>query len=278
MNMQQYSPRGFKMLPPVVKNLLIINVLFYLAQLSVEQVFHINLVDYLGMHYYGSAKFNPAQLVTYMFLHGSMSHIFFNMFALWMFGYTLENVWGGKRFLTYYMVTGIGAALVHMFVLWISISGIQADASAVMQAPNPEAFSAFIGNHFPGFKSQLYEFLTAWNASPTNPEYINQASSYMNDLINIQMDIPTVGASGAVFGILLAFGMMFPNSLIYLYFFIPIKAKWFVILYGAAELYFGFANNAGDNVAHFAHLGGMIFGFFLIKYWNRKLNRFNNWD
>ncbi|MCB9015305.1 MAG: rhomboid family intramembrane serine protease [Lentimicrobiaceae bacterium] len=266
------------MLPPVVKNLLIINGLVFLAQITLEQVFQIDLVDYLGMHYFGSSKFNPGQLVTYMFLHGGFSHIFFNMFALWMFGYTLENVWGGKRFLTYYLVTGIGAALVHMFVLWIGISGMQADAAAVMQSPDPAAFTAFIDGNFPGFKSQLYDFISAWSQNPGSPEYVNQASKYMDDLINLKMDVPTVGASGAVFGILLAFGMMFPNSLIYLYFFFPIKAKWFVILYGAAEIYFGFANNQGDNVAHFAHLGGMIFGFFLIRYWNRKLHRYNNWD
>jgi membrane associated rhomboid family serine protease len=278
MNLQQYSPRGFSVLPPVVKNLLIINGLFFLAQLSIEQVYHIDLTDYLGMHYFGSSKFNPVQLVSYMFLHGGFSHIFFNMFALWMFGNTLENVWGGKRFLTYYLITGIGAALAHMLVMWITISGIQADAATVMRAPDPAAFTSFVENHYPEFKSQLLGFLDAWGANPSSVEYINQASAYMNDLIKLQMDVPTVGASGAVFGILLAFGMMFPNSLIYLYFFFPLKAKWFVILYGAAEVYFGFANNPGDNVAHFAHLGGMIFGFILIKYWNRKLRRYNEWE
>lgn len=278
MSYQQYSPRGFSVLPPVVKNLLIINGLFFLAQMTSQQVFQVDLVDYLGMHYFGSAKFNPAQLVTYMFLHGGFTHILFNMFALWMFGNTLENVWGGKRFLTYYMVTGIGAALVHMLVLWIGISGVQSDMSQVMMAPSPEAFTAFLGEHFPLYKNQLTEFVNVWSQNPADPIHINQASIYMNDLLNIRMDIPTVGASGAVFGILLAFGMMFPNSLIYLYFFFPIKAKWFVIAYGAMELYFGFANKAGDNVAHFAHLGGMIFGFFLIKYWNKRMNRFNNWE
>ncbi|MBL7903619.1 MAG: rhomboid family intramembrane serine protease [Bacteroidales bacterium] len=274
------------MLPPVVKNILIINVLIYLAQITFLQVFHIDLVDFAGLHFYESSKYNPAQLVSYMFLHGGYgnsgmldpTHLIFNMFALWMFGYTLENVWGGKRFLTYYLITGIGAALVHMAVLWITISGIQADAAAVMQAPDPSVFTAFLDEHYPGYKSHLISFINAWESDPGNVAFVNQASGYMNDLINIQMDVPTVGASGAVFGILLAFGMMFPNSLIYLYFFFPIKAKWFVILYGAAEIYFGFANNPGDNVAHFAHLGGMIFGFFLIRYWNKKLRRYNNWD
>ena len=275
MNYQRYSPRGFNVLPPVVKNLLIINVLVFLSQLTVEQVFKVDLVDYMGMHYWGSSKFNPAQLVTYMFLHGNFTHILFNMFALWMFGNTLENVWGGKRFLIYYMVTGVGAALIHMLVLWIGIAGIQSDISQVMMSPTPEAFTAFLANHFPGFEGQLSQFINTWSMNPRDPAAISQASMYMNDLLTLKMDVPTVGASGAVFGILLAFGMMFPNSLIYLYFFIPIKAKWFVIAYGAMELYFGIANNAGDNVAHFAHLGGMIFGFFLIKYWNKEINRFN---
>lgn len=275
MSYQQYSPRGFNVLPPVVKNLLIINVLVFLSQLTAEQVFHLDLVDYLGMHYWGSSKFNPAQMVTYMFLHGGFTHIFFNMFALWMFGNTLENVWGGKRFLTYYLITGVGAALIQMLVQWIGIAGIQGDISQVMMSPSPEAFSGFLTNHFPGFEPQLSQFMNAWSMNPKDPTLINQASIYMNDLLNLKMNVPTVGASGAVFGILLAFGMMFPNSLIYLYFFFPIKAKWFVIAYGAMELYFGIANNAGDNVAHFAHLGGMIFGFFLIKYWNKKINRFN---
>lgn len=278
MSYQQYSPRGFSVLPPVVKNLLIINGLFFLAQMTSEQVLGLDLVDYLGMHYFGSSKFNPIQLVTYMFLHGGFTHILFNMFALWMFGNTLENVWGGKRFLTYYLITGVGAALVHMLVLWIGISGMQSDITQVMSSPTPEAFTTFLTQHFPGYQMQLSGFISSWSMNPADPTYINQASIYMNDLAILKMDVPTVGASGAVFGILLAFGMMFPNALIYLYFFIPVKAKWFVIAYGAMELYFGFANNPGDNVAHFAHLGGMIFGFFLIRYWNRKMNRFKNWD
>ena len=278
MNMQQMSPRGFSMLPPVVKNLLIINGLVFLAQLAIYKVYQIDLADYLGMHYFGSSKFNPAQLVTYMFLHGNFTHVFFNMFALWMFGYTLENVWGPKRFLIYYFVTEIGAALVHMGVMWIGINSIENSIATVMAAPSPSAFEAFINNHFPAYYGQVQAFIQRWNNSPADIEYISQASKYMDNLINIQMNVPTVGASGAVFGILLAFGMMFPNSMIYLYFFFPIKAKWFVIGYGAMELFFGIQNSAGDNVAHFAHLGGMIFGFFLIKYWNRKLNRYTNWD
>lgn len=276
MNQQQYAPRGFNVLPPVVKNLLIINGLVFLAQLTVEQVFKMDLADYLGMHFWGSSKFNPAQLVTYMFLHGDFSHILFNMFPLWMFGSTLENVWGGKRFLTYYMITGVGAALIQMLVQWIGIAGIESDISQVIMSPTPQAFTEFLTNHFPGFESQLTQFINAWSMNPKDPAAISQASMYMNDLLNLKMNIPTVGASGAVFGILLAFGMLFPNALLYMMFIpVPIKAKWFVIGYGALELFLGIRGSAGDNVAHFAHLGGMIFGFFLILYWNKKLKRFN---
>lgn len=276
MNQQQYAPRGFNVLPPVVKNLLIINGLVFLAQLTVEQVFKMDLADYLGMHFWGSSKFNPAQLVTYMFLHGDFSHILFNMFPLWMFGSTLENVWGGKRFLTYYMITGVGAALIQMLVQWIGIAGIESDISQVIMSPTPQAFTEFLTHHFPGFESQLTQFINAWSMNPKDPAAISQASMYMNDLLNLKMNVPTVGASGAVFGILLAFGMLFPNALLYMMFIpIPIKAKWFVIGYGALELFLGIRGSAGDNVAHFAHLGGMIFGFFLILYWNKKLKRFN---
>lgn len=267
------------MLPPVVKNLLIINGLFFLAQIMFLNVFRLDLVDYLGMHYFGSSKFNPVQLVTYMFLHSTsdFSHILFNMFALWMFGYLIENVWGSKRFLIYYMVTGIGAAVVHMIVMYISISGIQADAAMIMSAPDPTDFYNFVNRHFPLYQNSLNDFINTWSANPGNTDLINQASRYLDELIELRKDVPTVGASGAVFGILLAFGMMFPNTLIYIYFLFPIKAKWFVIVYGGLELFMGIRNSAGDNVAHFAHLGGMIFGFFLIRYWNRRINR-SNWD
>lgn len=278
MNQQQYAPRGFNLLPPVVKNLLIINALVFAAQLTSIQVFKMDLADHLGMHYWGSSKFNPAQLVTYMFLHSTRDfyHILFNMFPLWMFGSTLENVWGGKRFLTYYMITGVGAALIQMLVQWIGIAGIESSISEVMMSPTPEAFNAFVTNYFPEIESQLSQFINAWSMNPKDPAAISQASSYLNELLAMRMDISTIGASGAVFGILLAFGMLFPNALLYMMFIpIPIKAKWFVIGYGAVELFLGIRGSAGDNVAHFAHLGGMIFGFFLIIYWNKKLKRYN---
>ena len=273
---QQYRPRGFRMLPPVVKNLLIINVLFFLATIALSK--NIDLTDILGLHYFASEKFKPFQLITYMFMHGGFSHVFFNMFALWMFGYVLENVWGPKRFLIYFLVTGIGAALIHYIIFYLfdaspvlsAINNFTADPSIENLRTfldNPEYFrriSYDIQNNYEVFV-QKYNSLIYTDQGQALQLGINFVEQYRIDFLNAPV---VIGASGAVFGILLAFGMMFPNSLIYIYFAIPIKAKYFVMIYGAIELYLGFSDST-SNVAHFAHLGGMIFGFFLIKYWKK---------
>lgn len=222
---EQYSPTGFRVLPTVVKNLLIINVLMYLATITFAN-FDINLNNILGLHFFKASDFRIYQLVTYMFMHGNFGHLFFNMFALWMFGNTLENIWGSKRFLLFYMVCGIGAGLCQELVQYIQYTTTLADYATVNTG----------GQIIP-------------------------MSTYLNMMT-------TVGASGAIYGLLLAFGMMFPDSRIYLYFFIPIKAKWFVIGYAVVELLMGFGGT--DNVAHFAHLGGMLFGLLLILYWRKN--------
>lgn len=247
MSYQQYHPNSFSVLPVVVKNLLIINGLFFLTTLVLQGQLNIDLSDNLGLHYPLAEKFRPWQLVSYMFMHGSFMHLFFNMFALWMFGNTLENRWGPKRFLIYYMVTGIGAGVIQILVTHFRLMSLYSQISAE-------------GLNFVMTKgSEIYQ---------SGQNFSDPIAGKINELINSV----TIGASGAVFGILLAFGMLFPNTMLYIYFAIPIKAKWFVILYGAAELYSGIANSSGDNVAHFAHLGGMLFGFFLIKFWQKKSN------
>jgi|WetSurMetagenome_2_1015567.scaffolds.fasta_scaffold120903_2 membrane associated rhomboid family serine protease len=270
---QQYRPGGFRLLPPVVKNLLIINGLFFLATITLEKIYGINLDKILGLYYFGSPNFRPYQLVTYMFLHGDPMHIIYNMFALWMFGYLLENVWGPKRFLTFYMVTGIGAGAVQLFAMWIDFSSIQSAAMAYSQNPSLDGFILFVKKHYPNYyeyQDTIRNFITQWSMSPGDPQNAAQSVEYVRQLIALQMDTVTIGASGAVFGILLAFGMMFPNMYIYIWFFFPIKAKYFVIGYGLIELISGISHNPSDNVAHFAHLGGMLIGFFLILYWRKK--------
>lgn len=262
-------------IPPVVLNLLILNTLLYFGTSLLSNT-GIDLVNSLALYYPGSELFRPHQLVTHMFMHGSIMHLFFNMFALWMFGKVLEQVWGPKRFLVYYFVTGLGAAALHLFVMHLQLGNIAGDAKALVNTISPEGFSIFVRDNFPEFSVRLSSFIDQWNMQPNAPQYIAQAESYVGDMMNLKMNVPTIGASGAVFGVLLAFGMLFPNTrLVLLFPPIPIKAKWFVIGYGVIELVSGLANHAGDNMAHFAHLGGMIFGFILIKYWNKtKRNRF----
>ncbi len=280
MSYEQYRPQGFSFLPPVVKNLLIINSLFFLATLALENTFHIKLADYLGLHYFESQKFSPYQFITYMFMHGDLSHIVFNMFALWMFGYILENVWGGKRFLVYYLVTGIGAALFHYVIIYFEINPNVVLMNKIIADPSVSNISAFLSHHtfqvniysgsiFAAFE-QFEKNIALFNHNPANIANLEAIKGFIIDYRTYYLNLPNViGASGAVFGILLAFGMLFPNTLLYIYFLFPIKAKWFVVFYGVLELYLGFTNSNG-NVAHFAHLGGMFFGFFLIKFWKRK--------
>ena len=222
----QYSPNRFSFLPVVVKNLLIINAIMFLADVVLTR-FGIQLNEILGLHFFMASGFRPYQLLTYMFMHANFSHLFFNMFALWMFGNTLENIWGTKRFLMYYLICGLGAAVMQEGVQYIE------------------------------YVTQLSHYQNVNIGSSVIPmsEYLN----YMT----------TVGASGAIYGLLLAFGMMFPNSLIYLYFVMPIKAKWFVIGYAVIELLTG-VFSSGDQVAHFAHLGGMLVGLIIILIWKKK--------
>lgn len=215
-------------MPPITKNLLIINVLLFLAT-YVLRGYGLNLTDNLGLHFFMADDFNITQLVTYMFMHANLSHLFFNMFAVWMFGRILEQVWGPKRFLIYYLVCGIGAGLIQEGVQYVEYATV---------------LSAYDGVQMENTVIPMQQYLNLMN---------------------------TVGASGAVYGILLAFGMLFPNQEIYIFPLpIPIKAKFFVVGYAAIELVLALSNNVHDNVAHFAHLGGMLFGVFMILYWKKK--------
>lgn len=265
---------GFSVLPPVVKNLLIINGLCFLANIVFEMRFNISLNQTLGLYYPESTYFKPYQLLTHVFMHGSFMHLFFNMFSLWMFGNVLENYWGPKRFFIYYFVTAFGAAALHLGLNGYEIYTIKSAIASYASDPTIDGFIRLLDKdatlaHNPA----VLDFINQWQVDPTNTQYIQGSMEITDALVQRKLNVPTVGASGAVFGLLLAFGMLFPNTeLMMLFIPFPIKAKYFVIFYGAIELYQGFANNPTDNVAHFAHLGGMLFGFILIKFWN-KTNR-----
>lgn len=274
----------FSQLPPVVKNLLLLNVIMYIVSLIAYFLLQIDLTDILGLHYFESTYFEPYQYVTHMFMHAFIGgdgglvffHLFFNMLALFMFGRMLEMVWGARRFFIYYVITGLGAAFLHTFVNWLEIRSIQVDMAALHNNLNPETFQLFVSEHFPQYSKGMMEFIMQWTDRPESAEATGIARSYIEQMYMMKLDVPTVGASGAVYGVLLAFGMMFPNTqLMLLIPPMPIKAKYMVIIYGAIELFMGFSNRPDDNVAHFAHLGGMIFGFILIKYWSKSVNRFN---
>ena len=239
------SRGGFlQMIPPVTKNLLIINVLM-LAVMYLVPNFEGIMTRTLALHYWDSPDFNPAQLVTYMFLHAGFTHLFFNMFSLFMFGRMLESVWGSKRFFIFYFVCGIGAALVQEMSAMISIIYAQ--------------------NHLPEEAIRMV----------VNEGYsvFQQGMTYTDEycrMIHQAMYTPVVGASGAIFSVLLGFAFVFPNMPLYMMFIpVPIKAKWMVMGYAVLEFFFGVSGTMA-SVAHFAHLGGMLFGLLLLLYWKKK--------
>ena len=258
--MTEFRPSSFQILPTVIKNLLIINGLFFLAQNTIGnqgQQGLLNMDDLFALHTWQSSLFRPWQFVTHLFMHGGFEHILMNMFALWMFGSILENLWGPKRFLIFYIACGLGAALFHMLVLYFENQSM-ISAYNTINVFNPDS---------PEYAIRLQSFIEKF--TPVDrplPLDIQTA----NGILNARLNEGTIGASGAVFGCLAAFGYLFPNTYIYLYFFLPIKAKWFVIGYAAVELYSAVKNSAGDNVAHIAHLGGALVGVLLVYFWNKN--------
>jgi Uncharacterized membrane protein (homolog of Drosophila rhomboid) len=239
--------RGILGLPPVVKNIIMINVLMLLAYYAAGSVFGVDLNSLLGLYFPKSELFKPVQILTHMFMHGGFWHIFFNMYALFIFGPVLENVWGPKRFFIFYMVCGLGAAFTHESVIFFQYNHL-------IHSLSPENVQAVISE---------------------GTAYFHQGKVFTDpgmQSLQILLNTPTVGASGAIFGVLLAFGVLFPNTqLMLLLPPIPIKAKYLVAGYGALELYLA-VTQPGSNIAHAAHLGGMLFGYILIRYWRKTTN------
>ena len=233
--MNRYQTSPFSM-PPVVKNLILINVLMWIAKYPFMNM-GIDLTEKLGLHYIGSPLFRPYQLVTHLFMHGDFFHLLFNMFALYMFGGILEQVWGTKRFLFYYLLTGVGAGIVQQ-LFWT------VEFNSALTAMNHAIATDLI--NAPALIEQKRLFLDS-------PAFI------------------TIGASGAVFGLLLAFWWLFPDYKLFVFPIpIPIKARILIPIFALYELYSGYQMNPNDNVAHFAHLGGMLFGAILIFIWKKK--------
>src|ERR1051326_721699 len=222
MSSQEYRPSGFRILPPVVKNLLIINGIFFVATIIFDLKFNIDLTDILGLHYFGSEKFRPHQIITYMFMHGGFSHIFFNMFALWMFGNVLENYWGGKKFLIFYVVCGLGAALTHYVIYYFQIHSVMEPVNAYLSHPELKNFESIfqplLNENIHRPSEAMDALINTYNSIPpgNEPEKLRASIELMTRFKTDFLNEPViVGASGAIFGLLLAFGMSFPNSMIY---------------------------------------------------------------
>ena len=241
--------RIFQNMPPIVKNLLLVNIIFFVAQFTLEDFMrNLELVPIFSEH------FRPWQLATYFFMHGNLPHIFFNMFALIIFGNQLERIWGPQKFLFFYLACAIGAALIHMLVGYIRLKGFESTIDPIV-----------LNQYLNLVQDKGYELIL------NRANFANPILGKLNALYNT----PMVGASGAIFGLLVAFGYTFPNTELMLLFPpIPIKAKYFVIGYAAIELYLGMANSPSDNVAHFAHLGGALIGILIVLYWKKSRNSF----
>lgn len=271
--MQNYRP--YSGITPAVKILIIANAVLFFLTMFVEQRFSLDLSQTLGLHLPQSMYWRPWQYVTHMFMHGNISHLFFNMFALFMFGRILESVWGTRRFLIFYFVCGLGAGALNSAIGWFEVHRMMEQFEAFRNTPQPGLLADFVKNQLGRPAPWIWEVIDEWINHPDAPDYIQAGEQLFRRVIDLKINATMIGASGAIFGILLAFGMLFPNTELYLMFVpIPIKAKYFVLGYGLLELFLGIQNSANDNVAHFAHLGGMLFGFLLIKYWNKNREKF----
>ncbi len=251
----------------MVRNLLIINVVAFLAFSYFGSSAPFALYDFRSL------MFRPWQFITYMFMHAGFGHLFSNMLSLFIFGPMLEYRWGPQRFLIFYLICGVGAGILYTGIRTYEYSQVNKDLTEYLVNPSPEKLHSFLEEHYEGQYNR--EAIIEYKRSPNNPQIIAATKQGLKNIYESIINTPMVGASGAVFGLLLAFGMLFPNTELFLLFFpFPIKAKYFVLFYGAYELYAGVQRMPGDNVAHYAHLGGMLFAFILIKVWQRNRTDF----
>ncbi len=264
----------FANLTPVVRNLLLINVVLYFVDSLLDGMPN----HYLSFYSYLSDKFAPYQLFTYMFLHGGFFHLLSNMFGLFIFGPLLERFWGGQKFLAFYLITGVGAGVIYSLVNLYEFEKLESSVDQYIESPAPDVFFAFLRDYYPNYTmdNRINEIAIGYAENPESSNYEEGSVAVVRGLSQRTInDSSMLGASGAVFGILLAFGMLFPNTeLLLLFPPMPVKAKYLVAFYGIYTIFAGIEKAPGDNVAHFAHLGGMIVAFILIKIWQSDRRNF----
>lgn len=258
-------------LTPVVQTLLLINV----AMLAVPwlvggEALNDTLNSLLGLKFYNSPFFKPYQFFTYMFMHSGFMHLLFNMLGLVFFGNLLEQIWGSQRFLLYYVLCGLGAGVIYVAVNYFHLAAMQNDMEAFLADPSPANFADYLNQYYKAFYQQNLEWVNAFARDRTNPVYLEVARNKVQEIYALHLNGNMVGASGAVYGILVATGILFPNlSMIVFPIPIPIKAKFLVLGLGVMALYNTLNQAEGDQVAHLAHLGGMVVGIVVLLVWSR---------
>lgn len=261
----------FRALTPLVKNLLLITVGIHV----IASFFLPQLKNLFALYYIDSRYFMPFQFVTYMFMHANFWHLFSNMFGLFIFGPLLEQFMGPKKLLILWMVCGIGSGILYSGYTVFKMNKLNDRIEAFTENPDPVIFNRFVSDNRHLFNKGIYDFIDEYDRNPDNSTLVDRATRTMLQIRDRQADIPMVGASGALFGILIAFGMLFPNTQLFLLFPpIPIKAKYLVLFYGLYTVYNIFVSNPADNVAHFAHLSGLLIGAVLVIYWKKDRNNF----
>jgi membrane associated rhomboid family serine protease len=260
---------------PTVKNLLIANFGVYVLSIFMTAQYGLDINDYFGLHSYFSDHFRAYQFITYIFMHGGFGHIFSNMFALFVFGPMLESYWGGKRFLFFYLFTGVGAGLSYWAVNAYEVYHLKEAVAFYLQHPNPDEFVKLISGYDRNIYRSILPQIEVFSEYPTDPQGIAWSKAKAMEIYNYASSFSMVGASGSVYGVLMAFGMLFPNTIFqHLFIPIPIKAKYIVAFYGVSALYMQIKSAPDDNVAHFAHLAGMVFAFILVRYWSKRRDVF----
>ena len=261
----------FRNITSVVKNLLLINV----GLLIVSQFIFPQLSQWFALYYIHSPYFRPFQFLTYMFMHADFWHLFGNMFGLLIFGPLLEQFLGPKKLLMLWMVCGVGSGVLYSGYTSYRMNNLEAKVAMFQSDPNPDSFNKLVVENRGFFKRSVFDFIDDYSRNPNDPNKISQAKQTLDAILDAQANIPMVGASGALFGVLIAFAMLFPNTQLFLLFPpIPIKAKYMVLFYSLYTIYNVFVNNPLDNVAHFAHLSGLVIGGVLVYFWKKDRNSF----